>query len=188
MRVLRLTLALSLATAFLAACGDGSTSSTSPASSPSPTEVVVPANEWAAGLCGALGDYEATIEQRMTSFKPDTSDLASLKESWKGFLDDMLADTEAVIAEIRALGRPDVADAEAGQEIVTAYSALQASIQELRDAADGLSESDPATFLTEFQASFEGFLTAVEETTAALEDLDEELASAIDSEPSCADL
>lgn len=188
MRAPRSLLILALAASLLAACGgDGeSTGASEPAASP--TETVVPVDEWAAGVCTALGDYTETVQERSTSFVPDTADLASLKQSWIDFLDGMVTDTQALITEIQALGKPDIADSDSAQALTDSLESVRSSMQGIRDAADGLDDSNPIAFLEEFQAALEEFQASATDATSALQELPAEISAAIEDQPDCAAL
>jgi hypothetical protein len=180
---------VTVAALVLTATACGSSSESSSTTSTSPTETVTPLEEWTNGVCTTIGDYATAVETRAGDFTPDTSDLAALKQSWTDFLDGMLDDTQALIDDLKALGRPDVAEGtEAGQAVVASFEDVQASIQAIRDAADGLDENDPKAFLADFQSALTDFQTAIQSIGGPAQDLGPEIQAAFENEPACASL
>src|SRR5215467_12883928 len=85
-----------------AAC-NSSSSTTAPPTSPTP----VSASAYAASVCTAIQTYETNVQQQVSSFNVNTTDLAVLKQSFLDIVNGILQSTQTLIADIDAAGVPD---------------------------------------------------------------------------------
>jgi hypothetical protein len=182
-----LALALSLA-----ACSSSSSSSPGTSGSPSPSataNALSPA-DYIAGVCSAMTNYQQDVQQLQTSFNPNQTDLALVKQSWLGFLDGMLASTQTLVSDIEALGVPDTSDGEAAaQALKTDFEQLKTNLQDLRDHSASLSPESPADFMTNFEALITQFQS---DMSTFGQDLDQfngdEIDQAFSNAPECASI
>ncbi len=159
-----LVLAGALAATVLAACGGGSDSSSeTAAATTAEAAAAVPADEWAASVCTAVGDWQTELQ----SSAPDAgnlTDIESAKQTLGDFLDGASTATDEMVSEVEAAGVPDV---ENGEEIAQKFQANLAAVGDSFDQAktdlDALSTDDP----TGFAAGLQGIATTL--TTAGTE-------------------
>jgi hypothetical protein len=137
-------------TAVVVGCGKSSTSTGAG---------TVSADTWVSGMCTAISGWQHEAQQHASAFKPDTSSLENLKQSWLDFLDTNINDAKGLVGQLQALGTPDVnGGSEAASALTAEIQAIQGSFQDLRDQSANL----PTTSATAFQTAFKPLLTDFE--------------------------
>ena len=145
------------------------------------------AADYAAGVCSAISTFQSDVQQAQTSFNPNTTDLATLKQSWLSLLDSMIQATQNLVSSIQSLGVPNTSD---GQQAAVAlkndFTQLQQDLQNLRDHSDALSPSNPGQFMTNFEPLIQQFQTDMQRIGQDLEQLNGgELEAAFSQAPEC---
>jgi uncharacterized protein YoxC len=191
MQIRRYALALTVAVLVLGGCSSDASSTTSAGASTSAASgATTSANDFMAGLCGALTDWSDAIRQRQGSFTPDTDDVESLKQSWLNFLDGVNEDTDAMLVKLHDLGTPDVPNGEQTvTRVIDALEMLGASFQDLRDRSADLPTTSPAAFTQQFGTLLTSFQNDVSSFGDSFDKLQsDELESAFSAAPACAPL
>src|SRR5436190_7315505 len=171
----------------LSATACSSSSSSSATTSTSASAGAMSAADYAAGVCSAMSTFQSDVQQAQTSFNPNTTDLATLKQSWLSLLDSMIQATQNLVSSIQSLGVPNTSD---GQQAAVAlkndFTQLQQDLQNLRDHSDALSPSNPGQFMTNFEPLIQQFQTDMQRIGQDLEQLNGgELEAAFSQAPEC---
>jgi hypothetical protein len=174
----------------LAACSSNSSATSGPTTTPSATSSALSAADFVAGMCTAMTDYQQSVQQLQTSFNPNTTDLAQLKQSWLDFLDGLIASTGTLVSKVQALGVPDTSDGQAASDALTKdFGQLHDDLQSLRDHSATLSPNNQAEFMTNFEALITQFQTDMQGFGQDLSQLQTgELDTAFSAAPECASI
>jgi len=166
------------------ACSSSSSATTTTSASAG----AMSAADYAAGVCSAMSTFESDVQQAQSSFNPNTTDLATLKQSWLSLLDGMIQATQNLVSSIQALGVPDTSDGQqAADALKTDFTKLQQDLQSLRDHSDALSPTNPGDFMTTFEPLVQQFQTDMQGFGQDLAQLNGgELETAFSQAPECA--
>ena len=188
------SLAIAASVLVLAACssdadegGDGGEPTTSAAAAPADAET------YADTVCGALGDWMASIEEgnaALQSSLENESDLENVKQGLLDFLDDTIGNTDEMLSTISDGGAPDVDDGERiHDEIVSLLGQARAAFQQARDTVDGLDASDPQALGTGLQELGTSLQSAFDDVQNPLENTESaELEEAFEANEACSAL
>jgi ElaB/YqjD/DUF883 family membrane-anchored ribosome-binding protein len=181
-----LAVALVVVALSVSACSSSSPSAASGTTTSSPSPTPISATDYVAGVCTAIGTWQATVKQEGSTFNPSTTDVAALKQSWLDFLDGIIKSTQTLVSSIQALGTPDTSDAQAAAERLEAdFTTLLADFQKLRDESASLSTSSSSTFMSKFQQLLQQFQQDAQGVTQDLSQVPPEFQSAASAAPEC---
>jgi hypothetical protein len=182
--VLLSAIALAIAAA---GCGGGDNGNADSASAKAP-------DEWAASVCGALGDWVDSLEAESRELRPamsDTKDLKAVKEAFVTFLTDAEEGFGKAVDKVEEAGPPDVPQGEAiQQDIVSSLEKVEQSFSSAVDRANELSTSSLQSFSSgvgELSQDVQKNLATTGQNFGTLSDRfkSTELANATDGEPAC---
>ncbi len=170
-------LAVLLAISLLVACssGDGDGGGGGGDDGSAADTVTAPA-DYAEGLCTAIGDFQADLQQQSTEFQDafgtGTPSPEDAKDTLAAFVGDLSDRTQQLIDDVDALGTPDVENGEqvrstltgAFEQVVTAFDQAEADI-------DGLSTDDPAALAEGFTEVATKLQNAGNEISTSFDDL-----------------
>ena len=148
-----------------------------------------PTAAWASGFCSAVTTWTDEL-QTVTSEFSDTSNLS--QDGLQSAADDVRSATEQLVDDLRGLGAPET---ESGEEVRTALDSLSttlesesANIEETVDGISGLTGIPSA--ITAVTTSLSAMGTAFASTLQAIEaaDAGDELQTALEDSPECADI
>jgi ElaB/YqjD/DUF883 family membrane-anchored ribosome-binding protein len=181
--VVRLAVTALLSLAILAGCGGGDE-----------PEGVEP-KEWAADVCGALQQWESTLEQKAQALTGEVvaaKDAEDAKKRISAFLTDVLADTERMLEALDGAGAPAVEDGEAiADDLTVGLRQVQAALQQARDSVVALPTDDTEDFQEELVVIGRDLQTrgeVVEEQVDEIGTKDDELREAFEETPACDEL
>jgi hypothetical protein len=187
MRALAVLLS-AIALAFAAAgCGGGDDGNGDSASAKAP-------DEWAASVCGALGDWVDSLEAESDELRPamsNTKDLGAVKEAFVTFLEDAEKGFGEAADRVKAAGPPDVAQGEAIQEnLVSSLEKVEQSFSTAVDRANELSTTSLESFSSgvgELSEDVQNNLARTGQGFGTLSDRfkSTDLKNATDAEPAC---
>ena len=185
------SLALAASILVLAACssdgdegGEGGEPTTGAVAAPADAET------YADTVCGALGDWMASIEEgnaALQSSLENETDLENVKQGLLDFLDDTIANTDEMLSTISDGGAPDVDGGEQiHDEIVSLLGQARTAFQGARDTVDGLDASDPQALGTGLQELGTSLQSAFDDVQNPLENTDNaELEEAFEANEAC---
>jgi hypothetical protein len=188
------SLAVAASVLLFAACssdadegGEGGEPATSAAAAPADAET------YADTVCGALGDWMASIEEGNASLQSaleNETDLENVKQGLLDFLDDTIANTDEMLSTISDGGAPDVDGGDQiHDEIVSLLGQARSAFQQARDTVDGLDASDPQALGTGLQELGTSLQSAFDDVQNPLENTDNaELEEAFESNEACSAL
>lgn len=188
LRVLAVLLSvIALAFAAVGCGGDGDGGGDSASGTEAP--------EWAATVCGAVGDWVQSLQdnsQKLGSELRDSTNLKNVKATFVDFLEDAEQSSEAMVAKVEGAGAPDVDNGEEiQQKLVSGLEEIQQSFSTAVDKANDLSTTNPQSFAQEVGALTQEVQRNLEATGNDFNNLDtesSELKEATDNEPACAKL
>ncbi len=178
---MRTWIALSAAVAALALVATGCGGSDS--SDEDPTAA------WASGFCSAVTSWTDEL-QTVTSQFSDTSNLS--QDGLQSAADDVTSATEQLVDDLRGLGSPET---ESGDEVRSALDSLSttleseaANIEETVEGISGLTGIPSA--ITAVTTSLSAMGSAFASTLQTIQDADvrDELQTALEDSPECADI
>jgi type IV pilus biogenesis protein CpaD/CtpE len=186
--VLRAPLAALVVVAALAAsgCGGGGSSA-----------VGTPPDQYAAGVCGAISDWQKELQSSISTMSSKLS-ASSTPDEVKGklveFMEAATKSTESMLSKVKAAGPPAIDDgAKLQSDLEAGLTKAKNAFAQARDKAKALPTDDPAAFqreatalgttLTEqgsaIEATFKGLSTKYDS---------KDLNQAFDEEPACKSL
>jgi hypothetical protein len=184
----RIAIALLLAVSVglaTAACGGGETPSDR-----------APPDEWAANICGALGEWKSSLEDGAADLQTDASGATSIDQA-RQFLVDYLEFaidiTDDMLSRVERAGAPAVEDGEAiANDLREELGKIKPSLESARDRAADLPD-DPQAFGEQAQELGASLSSEGDEISERLDDVgekydSEEINQAFDSEPACESL
>jgi hypothetical protein len=177
-----------IALAFAAAgCGGGDDGNGDNASAKAP-------DEWAASVCGALGDWVDSLEAESRELRPamsNTKDLKAVKKAFVTFLEDAEEGFGQAVEKVKEAGPPDVSQGEAIQQnLVSSLEKVEQSFSKAVDSANELSTSSLQSFSSgvgELSEDVQNNLatTGQDFRTLSARFKSTELDNAINGEPAC---
>jgi hypothetical protein len=176
---------LAVAAFAVAGCGGGSS-----------TPEGVPPADWAQSVCGALSDWQTSLQtksQSLTSEVLQAKSPKAAKEQISTFLTDVIAETETMIGAVSAAGQPAVD--QGGQIAEDFHNGLEQMRSAFKDAASQVQSvptNDPQAFqqqLTEIGQELQTQGQAIGDTLGEIDQKydAEELNQAFDENPDCND-
>jgi methyl-accepting chemotaxis protein len=148
-----------------------------------------PTAAWASGFCSAVTDWTDEL-QSVTSEFSDTSNLS--QEGLQSAAEDMRAATQTLVDDLKDLGRPET---ESGEEVENSLNELSDTLEsetaEIEDTAEGVSNlTDLPDAITTMTSSLSAMATAFANTLTAIQNADagDELQTALEDSPECADI
>jgi hypothetical protein len=176
---------LAAATFAVAGCGGGS-------STPEGT----PPSEWAQSVCGALADWQASLQEKSQSLSSEVLQAKSpkaAKEQIGVFLGDVIAETDTMIGAVTAAGQPAVD--QGGQIAEDFHNGLVRMQNAFKDAASDVQSvptDDPQAFqqqLTQIGQELQTQGQAIGDTLGQIDDKYDaaELNQAFEDTPACKD-
>ena len=150
----------------------------------------VSAEAYAAGVCGALNDWQAAIQARSTSLTEGLSEDTSPEEGkdlLATFLDDVLSETETMVSAVEDAGVPDVDNGEeASSALQDSLDAARTALQEARDQVDDLPTDSPEGFQTAATTLGATISTSLGSIGGEIEDIDApDLEDAFNNDEDC---
>lgn len=179
-------LALLAAAAFaVAGCGGGSS-----------TPEGVPPSDWAQSVCGALADWQASLQEQsqgLSSAVLQAKSPKAAKEQIGVFLNDVIAETDTMIGAVSAAGEPAVD--QGGQIVEDFHNGLVRMQSAFKDAASDVQSvptDDPQAFqqqLTEIGTELQTQGQAIGDTLGQIDEKYDaaELNQAFEETPACKD-
>lgn len=181
--MVRLAVTALLSLALLAGCGGGDE-----------PEGVEP-KEWTADVCGALQQWQSTLEQKaqaLTGEVLDAKDAEDAKRRISAFLTEVLADTERMLEALDEAGAPAVEDGEAiAAALTVGLRQVQAAFQQARDSVVALPTDDAEDFQDELVVIGRDLQTrgeVIEEQLDEIRTKGGELREAFEQTPACGEL
>lgn len=189
------TAALLAAVMVFTACSSGNsggTGATSPASGQSKAVAAGggSAEEYVDGLCTALGDWLAAIQEQSQNIPTSFTSAKEGKTELVKFLDALIASTDQATASLEAMGAPDVdGGAETHQALIEAFNGVADLFTQARDQINGLSTKDAAAFGAQVQAIGTSMQSATSAIDAAMSGINsQELDAAYAQSTACTNL
>jgi hypothetical protein len=185
--MVRLPILALLAAAVFAVSGCGGGSSTPEGTPPS---------EWAQSVCGALADWQASLQEKSQSLSSEVLQAKSpqaAKEQIGVFLGDVIAETDTMIGAVTAAGQPAVD--QGGQIAEDFHNGLVRMQNAFKDAASDVQAAptdDPQAFqqqLTQIGQELQTQGQAIGDTLGQIDDKYDaaELNQAFEDTPACKD-
>ena len=141
-------------TVLLSACGEDKAS----------------ASEYVGAVCGAFGDFQATLTDGQTALQEATaenSDPASAQEQLSQFFSDATSASEQAATEIEDAGTPDVENGEEiGSAINDAFNGVTEALQTTQEDVDAM----PTDSAESFQSEAEGISTSFQDNVTQIAD------------------
>ncbi len=107
-------------------------------------------DEWAGGVCTAVGTWVTDVQARAADFQSavsDVTDPAAAKAQLATFADEVIAQTDTMLSGVEAAGEPDVDD---GQQLAadlnTGLAAVKPVFEELKTGVAALPTDSPEAF------------------------------------------
>ena len=156
----------------------------------------VPPSEWAQTVCGALSDWQASLQEKSQSLSGTVLEAETpqaAKDQIGEFLGDVLADTEAMIDTVEGAGEPAVDE---GDRIAEDFRArleeMRTAFEDARQRVEDVPTDDPQAFQQELTEIGGELQTQGEAIGNRLDEIDErydadELSEAFDDTPACRD-
>ena len=146
------------------------------------------ANEWADGVCSAMGDWVSSIQDATDSLKGGNLSKDTLEEAGNKISDA----TSTFVDDLRGLGKPDT---EAGDKAEASVNQLadtvDQNVDKIKNAADDVnSPSSAASAFSTISSSLTAMTQAISSTFQELEQSDaaDELKKAFEDADSCKEL
>ena len=176
----KLVLATAVAALALVAAGCGGDDESSSAS---------PTAEWADGFCTAITSWTDSIQSVTEQF----TDLSSFsQDGLEAAANDVKGSTEELVDDLKGLGAPETESGQAVKDSIDELSStVESEVAAIEDTAQGVSGlTGIPTAISSIQASLTAMSTAFASTLQAIEsaDVDDELQTALEESPACADI
>ena len=157
----------------------------------------VSAGEYAASICGEVGEWFGTIQAQTQDLQDATDnlegDLDGAKEQIQRYLDEVIEATDELLNGVGAAGEPDVDEGdEVAAELQAGFERVRAEFEKASGEIDAVSTDDAEEFVAEFER-IGGRLqdgSALEDAFSGLERFsdNEDLDRAFDEEDACQEL
>ena len=136
-------------TLLLGACGGGDDGD-------EPAQEEVPVEDYVADFCGAMVDWQTSIQDLSTDFRENvfTSDIPAedKKEELGTYLSDLRGLTDDFIGDVESAGTPDVEGGEqVASEFLSGFRQLTGAIEEVEGQVGDLPTDSDETFTTAAQ-------------------------------------
>ena len=117
----------------------------------------VPVEDYVADFCGAMVDWQGSIQELSTDFRDNVfaSEIPpeDKKEELGNYLEGLHGITEDFIGEVEAAGTPDVdGGAEVAEQFLSGFRQLTTAIEDVQGQVDELPTDSDETFTTAGQA------------------------------------
>ena len=142
-RVVRGSFALAVVLAVLATgCSKGTTTAQAPKG--------VAAADYVSGVCGAISQWEDTVQTLASGLTTQLQTAASLdaaKAEFVSYVDQNVTAVDTMITKVKAVGDPAVADgAHIQSEVVAALQQVRTSFADAKTKAEQIDTSSPTAF------------------------------------------
>lgn len=184
--MLRLPILVLLAAVGLAAgCGGGSD-----------TPEGVPPADWAQSVCGALTDWQTSLQEQsqgLTSDVLEAKDPQAAKQQISDFLDQVIAETETMIGAVDSAGRPAVEEGGAiAEDFNDGLERMRSAFENAASQVESVPTDDPQAFQQQLTQIGEDLQTQGQAIGDTLGEIDEkydadELSQGFDDTPECQD-
>jgi hypothetical protein len=155
-----------------------------------------PPADWAQSVCGALSDWQTSLQEKSQSLTQDVLQAKSpnaAKEQISTFLSDVIVETETMIGAVDAAGQPAVD--QGGQIAEDFHNGLNRMRDAFKDAASDVQSvptDDPQAFQQQLTQIGTELSTQGQAIGSTLGEIDqkydaEELNKAFDENPTCKD-
>lgn len=187
--MLRLPILILLAAvvAVVAGCGGGGDGG---------AEGGVPPDQWAQSVCGALAEWQSSLQQQsqdLTSTVLEAESPQAAKDQIGNFLTDVISETETMIGEVRAAGTPDVEQGgQIAEDFYNGLTQMRTAFDQARQQVEEVPVDDPQAFqqaLTDIGGELQTQGEAVGNNLGEIEEKYDaaELSQAFDDTPACQD-
>jgi hypothetical protein len=178
-------LALLAAVALAAGCGGGSD-----------TPEGVPPADWAQSVCGALAEWQASLQEQsqgLTSDVLEAQNPTAAKQQISDFLDEVIIETETMIGVVESAGQPAVEEGGAlAGEFQDGLQRMRSAFNDAASDVKSVPTDDPQAFQQQLTQIGEDLQTQGQAIGDTLGEIDEkydadELSQAFDDTPECQD-
>jgi len=178
-------LALLAAVALAAGCGGGEE-----------TPEGTPPADWAQSVCGALADWQASLQEQsqgLTSDVLDAKNPQAAKQQISDFLTQVIIETETMIGAVSAAGQPALDQGGAiAEDFNDGLERMRSAFKDAAGQVESVPTNDPQAFQQQLTQIGEDLQTQGQAIGDTLGEIDtkydaDELSQAFDDTPACQD-